>query len=215
MFTGIIEELGQLRKLEKGNEWGKISITAHNVLEDVQVGDSIAVNGVCLTVVQFDDQHFEADVMAETLEKTNLGQLALGNYVNLERAVRLSDHMGGHIVQGHVDGVGRLLEEHQVGIAKVVTIQAPKNVLDFTVPKGSIAIDGISLTVIDVTNETFSVSLIPHTAALTTLGYKKMGDTVNLETDIVGRYIYKFMHHEEDQPENTLTFSVLQENGFI
>lgn len=215
MFTGIIEELGQLQRLEKGNEWGKISVAANVVLEDVKLGDSIAVNGVCLTVVDFDGSHFEADVMAETLEKTNLGQLAHGDRVNLERAVRLSDHMGGHIVQGHVDGVGTLFEEHMVGIAKVVTFQAPKNILDFTVPKGSIAIDGISLTVVDVTPETFSVSLIPHTAALTTLGYKKPGDTVNLEADIVGRYIYKFMHQEEEKSEDQLTLSALQENGFI
>ena len=219
MFTGIVEELGQLQKLEKGDEWGRISVAADIVLEDVKLGDSIAVNGVCLTVVNFSARHFEADVMAETLDKTNLGQLSFGEKVNLERAVRLSDHMGGHIVQGHVDGIGTILEEHMVGIAKVVTFRAPKNILDFTVAKGSIAIDGISLTVVDVTRETFSVSLIPHTAAQTTLGFKRPGDTVNLEADIVGRYIHKFIRGDE-APETgaakqSLSFSSLLENGFI
>ncbi len=219
MFTGIVEELGQLQKLEKGEEWGRISVAAGIVLEDVKLGDSIAVNGVCLTVVDFSSHHFEADVMAETLDKTNLGQLEFGEKVNLERAVRLSDHMGGHIVQGHVDGIGMILEEHMVGIAKVVTFRAPKNILDFTVAKGSIAIDGISLTVVDVTSETFSVSLIPHTAAQTTLGFKRPGDTVNLEADIVGRYIYKFIHGDATPQatvsEQQLSFSALLENGFI
>ena len=216
IFTGIIEELGKLEKLDKGSEWGRITVQAKVVLDDVKMGDSIAVNGVCLTVVDFTKDHFSADVMAETLDKTNLGGLKAGSVVNLERAVRFSDHMGGHIVQGHVDGVGAILEEHMVGIAKVVTFRAPKNILDFTVPKGSIAIDGISLTVVDVTAETFSVSLIPHTAAMTTLGHKKPGDTVNLEADIVGRYIYKFMHRDaEEEAAAGLTLSTLAENGFI
>jgi len=215
MFTGIIEELGTVNYIERGPHSAQISIKAAKVLEDVKLGDSIAINGVCLTVVEFAHDYFKADIMAETLEKTNLKELGKGSRVNLERALRLQDRMGGHVVQGHVDGVGIIVEEKQLDIARIIRIKAPQEILDFTVPKGSIAIDGISLTVVDVLTDSFTVSLIPHTAHLTTLGFKKKGDSVNLETDIIGRYIYKFLHPAKPSRKNIIDYNFLAENGFI
>lgn len=215
MFTGIVEELGTVNYIERGPHSGQISVKAAKVLEDVKLGDSIAINGVCLTVVEFSHDFFKADVMAETLIKTNLNELGQGSRVNLERAVRLQDRMGGHLVQGHVDGVGIIVEEKKLDIAKIIRIKAGKEILDFTVPKGSIAIDGISLTVVDVFADSFTVSLIPHTAHLTTLGFKKKGNSVNLETDIIGRYIYKFLNPESSSRKSIINHNFLAENGFI
>lgn len=183
---------------------------------DISLGDSIAVNGVCLTAVRFDDHVFQADVMAETLTASNLGALQPGNRVNLERALRLADRLGGHLVQGHVDGVGTIMEKVKQDIALVIRIRAPHEILNFTVPKGSITIDGISLTVVEVAGDNFTVSIIPHTAALTTLGFKQAGTSVNLETDIVGRYIYKFIHLPPDPgSQSSITAAFLTENGFF
>jgi riboflavin synthase len=215
IFTGIVEEMGNVNRLERGSHSGRITVSASRGLEDVKLGDSIAINGVCLTVVEFDRHHFVADVMAETIDKTNLKELGPGSQVNLERAVRLADRMGGHLVQGHVDGVGVIIEDKKLDIARIIKIKAGAEVLDFTVPKGSIAIDGISLTVVDVFADSFTVSLIPHTASLTTLGFKKSGHTVNLETDIIGRYVYKFLNKNNSQNNNTINMNFLAENGFL
>ena len=166
-------------------------------MEGIKLGDSIAVNGVCLTVTEFTSNTFIIDVMAETLKRTNLGQLRPSDRVNLERALRLGDRLGGHLVSGHIDGVGTILREEKQDIARILEISGPPSVLRYTLEKGSIAIDGISLTLVGVTDHSFTVSLIPHTAGLTTLGYKKVGDTVNLEADIIGKYVEKLLGKRE------------------
>jgi len=215
MFTGIIEELGIVTRLNRGSNSCQISIQASKVLEDVKLGDSIAINGVCLTVTSFDRGQFAADMMAETLAKTNLNDLGSGQRVNLERAARLGDRMGGHLVQGHVDAVGTIVEQQTVDIAKVLRINAPQEILDYLVAKGSVAIDGISLTVVAVFPDSFTVSIIPHTAKMTTLGFKKTGDTVNLETDIIGRYVEKLLRRNGTQHKSGLSSEFLAEHGFL
>lgn len=215
IFTGIIEELGTINRIERGSHSSRINVRADKVLGDVRIGDSIAINGVCLTVTEFSQEHFIADVMAETLEKTNLRTLQSGQRVNLERAVRLGDRMGGHLVQGHVDGVGTIVEQQKLDIATLFRIKASEEVMAYVVKKGSVAIDGISLTVVDAAVDSFTVSLIPHTAAMTTLGFKKPGDTVNLESDIIGRYVEKLMGSKKDPKQSNLSLSFLAENGFL
>lgn len=215
MFTGIIEELGTVQRLERGSDSSQITVKAQKVLEDVKLGDSIAINGVCLTVIRFDREHFSADMMAETLVRTNLKDLSSGQKINLERAVRLGDRMGGHLVQGHIDAVGTIAEQQAVGIAKVFRIKAPEEILDYLVAKGSVAIDGISLTVIDVLPDSFTVSIIPHTAQMTTLGFKKPGDTVNLEADIIGRYVEKLLKKRRGKNPAPLSPGFLAEHGFL
>lgn len=217
MFTGLVEELGMVTSIIKGPESAKLTIAASIVLEDVKMGDSIAVNGVCLTVVAFENSWFQADVMAETLEKSALGDLKVGHRVNLERAMRLGDRLGGHMVSGHIDGIGILINKEVKDIAVVTEIQAPAQVLKYVIKKGSIAVDGISLTVVDVKSDRFIVSLIPHTAKITTIGYKKIGDKVNLESDLIGKYIEKLIQVQNDQPKKTqsdISLDFLSKHGF-
>lgn len=218
MFTGLVEELGTIISIAKGARSARLLIAASQVLEDGKIGDSIAVNGVCLTVVAIEGNGFQADVMAETLNKSNLGDLRPGEKVNLERALRLSDRLGGHLVSGHIDGVGKIIRQEVLDIAVVTEIEAPPELLKYVIPKGSIAIDGISLTVVSVQENSFTVSLIPHTAKITSLGYKKIGDKVNLETDIIGKYIERMMHYQNDnnnKSESQLSLGFLAEHGFI
>ncbi|PKM76433.1 MAG: riboflavin synthase [Firmicutes bacterium HGW-Firmicutes-15] len=215
MFTGIVEELGTVKRIDRGSNSCQISILAKKVLEDVKIGDSIAINGVCLTVTSFEWDNFAADMMAETLKKTNLKDLGSGQRVNLERATRLGDRMGGHLVQGHVDAVGTIVEQQKVDIAQILRISAPEDLLHYLVAKGSVAIDGISLTVVEVLADSFKVSIIPHTAKMTTLGFKKSGDTVNLESDIIGRYVEKLLRRSEGKKETILTSEYLAQHGFI
>ncbi len=215
IFTGIIEETGTINRIDRGVNSSRINIKASTVLKGTKIGDSIAINGVCLTVTSLGDSHFIADIMAETLAKTNLGQLSSGQPVNLERAVRLGDRMGGHLVQGHVDGLGLIVEQKKMDIATILRIKAEPALLAYVVTKGSIAIDGISLTVVDVLADSFTISLIPHTFANTTLGYKKPGDSVNLETDIIGRYVERLITKSPDQEKSGLNMGFLAENGFI
>jgi len=193
MFTGLIAEMGQMAALTEGSDLCKLTIKAQKILPGLKIGDSVAVNGCCLTVVKIAGRSFTADVMPETLRRTNLHQLQIGAGVNLERALSLADRLDGHIVAGHVEGVGTIQSLTPEGNALVYTIGAPAELLRYIVPKGSIAVDGISLTVTTVTQESFGISLIPHTAAETTLGYKKAGDQVNLETDILARYVEKLL----------------------
>ena len=217
MFTGIVEELGSVRRVLPGAQAGKIVIAARKVLEDVHIGDSIAVNGVCLTVVAVGDGEFTADVMPETLRRSGLGQLRAGDPVDLERAMPADGRFGGHIVSGHIDGVGRIKEIRSEQNARIVTIEAPRDILDLVVPKGSIAIDGISLTVADVGPTTFSVSIIPHTADRTVLLKKRAGDQVNLENDIVGKYVQKLLGASAPAAApsgSALSLEYLQANGF-
>lgn len=194
MFTGIIEELGTIKDLSAG---GSIRILADRVLEGTNIGDSIAVNGICLTVTELNGDGFTADVMPETLKRTSLSLLRRGDKVNLERAIAADGRFGGHIVSGHIDGTGTIREYKKDGNAVWVTIAAENDILRLVVEKGSIAIDGISLTVAEVTDTYFKVSIIPHTAGETTLLLKNTGDPVNLETDIVGKYVEKLLRHGE------------------
>ena len=214
MFTGIVEELGTVRRVLPGARAGKIVIGARKVLEDVHIGDSIAVNGVCLTVVAATSDEFTADVMPETLRKSGLGTLKAGDPVDLERAMAANGRFGGHIVSGHIDGVGRIVETRPEENAVIVTISAPPEILALIVEKGSIAIDGISLTVASLSRTTFSVSLIPHTAAQTVLLKKRAGDVVNLENDIVGKYVQKLLAGATGSQPSGLTLEYLQANGF-
>ncbi len=213
MFTGLIEELGTVvNVINKGKEASGLKIKAVAVLEDAAVGDSIAVNGICLTVASLEKSAFVADVMPETLRKTNLEKLRAGEKVNLERALPASGRFGGHIVAGHIDGVGRIVQRLREGNAFVFQITAPPEVLKLTIEKGSMAVDGISLTVARVEKDSFTVSLIPHTASMTTLGFKNAGDMVNLEGDIIGKYVEKIM---KGSPSSAITFDTLRENGFL
>ncbi len=191
MFTGIIEEVGTIRDIRRGARSCVLTVRARRVLEDVHIGDSIAVNGTCLTVCGTDGGSFSADVMPETMQRTNLGALLPGSPVNLERAMAANGRFGGHIVSGHIDGTGRLLGMQRDDNAVWVTIATPPEVLHYIVEKGSIAIDGISLTVARVTRSDFAVSVIPHTGAETTLLQKQPGDVLNLECDIIGKYVEK------------------------
>ena len=195
MFTGIIEEIGSVASVESsGNGAGaRIKIRAQKILQGTKAGDSIAVNGVCLTATSLGADFFTADVMAETLRRSNLGSLAVGSKVNLERAMAADGRFGGHIVSGHIDGTGTISETEREGNAVWVYVSAPKEILDLIVQKGSIAIDGISLTVAKLEAARFAVSIIPHTGEETTLLSKKVGDKVNLENDIVGKYVQRLL----------------------
>ena len=214
MFTGIIEEVGTVKTVKRSSNSSFIEIQAEKVLEDVSIGDSIAVNGVCLTVTHFGVGVFQADVMNETLSRSSLGSLASGSPVNLERAMAAKGRFGGHIVSGHIDGTGTVTDVRNDGIAVWYTISASPGILRYIVEKGSIAIDGISLTVAKVTDTSFSVSIISHTASQTTLATKKKGDTVNLENDIIGKYVEKLMKPEENTEKSGITMEFLTKNGF-
>ncbi len=211
MFTGIIEEMGSVKSLRRSGGSARLTLSALKVLEGTALGDSICVNGVCLTVVEMGSGEFSADVAVETLRVTNLGELATGSRVNLERALQLSARIGGHLVSGHVDAVGRIRERREEGNGWRVLFDAPEPVLRYVIKKGSIAIDGISLTVADVDPAGFSIAMIPHTAKLTTLGYKKAGDTVNLEADIIGKYVERLLG---GRVEGGVGIELLRKAGF-
>lgn len=218
MFTGIIEEVGVLKQIKHGEKSSILTVQAKKVLEDTNVGDSISTNGVCLTVVKLNKDSFEADVMAESLRRTNLGKLKSGDELNLERALTPNTRLGGHIVSGHVDGTGTIKSFVKEDNAVLVTINTEYNILRYIIEKGSIAIDGISLTVVSVYNEKFVVSLIPHTGEQTILLRKKAGDTVNLECDLIGKYVERLisMPAKEDKSSNKkLNEDFLKENGFL
>lgn len=216
VFTGIIEEVGVVKSIRMGAQSAVITIQAEKVMEDIHVGDSIATNGVCLTVTSFDKNSYSVDVMHETLRRTNLGTLKSGSRVNLERAMAADGRFGGHIVAGHVDDPGTITSMEKDDNAIWVTIRTTPAVLKYIVEKGSIAIDGISLTVARVDDKSFAVSVIPHTGANTTLLEKKPGDTVNLETDMVGKYVEKLLRYEEseEKPQSGITMDFLKSHGF-
>jgi len=194
MFTGIVEELGTVRAITPVATGAHLTIGATTVLQGVQIGDSISTNGCCLTVVGLDEGSYKVDVIEETLKMTCLGSLQVGDRVNLERSVRLADRLGGHLVQGHVDGVGTLFSRAPAADGSIVVrIEAPADVLRYVVYKGSIAVDGISLTVAAIDATSFSIALIPHTQDVTTLGFRQPGDKVNLEVDIIAKYVEKLL----------------------
>ena len=205
MFTGLVEEVGVIQNIRKGAKSAILTIGCRAVLEGTKVGDSIMTNGVCLTVTSLGATYYMADVMSETLNRSNLAELRPGGRVNLERAMPADGRFGGHIVSGHIDGTGTISEIRPDDNAVWYTIKADKNILLYIVEKGSIAIDGISLTVAYVDDECFKVSVIPHTREVTALGEKRIGDTVNLENDVVGKYIEKLMNRKEE-PTNVKEF---------
>lgn len=216
MFTGLVAELGTVQLLRREGSSYHLTVSAAKVMHNLKIGDSVAVNGACLTVVNINDQQFTADVMPETVRLTNIGSLQAGDKVNLERTLRLCDGLDGHIVSGHVEGLGTITGKKPEGIAVAVRIDTEARMLKYIIPKGSIAIDGISLTVTKVDDCGFSVAIIPHTAKETTLGFKNVGDKVNLETDIIGKYVEKMLSlGDNKQTAAVLNKNMLMENGFL
>lgn len=219
MFTGIIEEIGEVQNIHRGAKSAKLTIKGSVVLQDAGIGDSIAVNGVCLTVTDISGQTFTADVMAESMRRTALGALTVGSRVNLERAMAANGRFGGHIVSGHIDGTGMIREMKKEDNAVWVTVDADARILRYIIEKGSIAIDGISLTVAYVDDTCFKVSLIPHTARETTLLSKAAGDRVNLENDVIGKYVEKLIR-TADAPDKAaagsgLDTDFLMKHGYL
>lgn len=214
MFTGIVEEVGQIRHVTLGAHSAVLEIAAHTVLEGTKIGDSIAVNGICLTVTALSPQGFSADVMHETLDRSSLAGIATGSPVNLERAMAANGRFGGHIVSGHVDGTGRITQIRRDDNAVWFTVACETALLRYIVEKGSITIDGTSLTVADVTDSGFSVSAIPHTLTVTVLGERRQGDRVNLECDIIGKYVEKLLQPAKVAAESGISREFLAEHGF-
>ncbi len=215
MFTGLVAELGKITAINKDGNSYKLSIAAKIVLDGLRIGDSVAVNGTCLTVVFIDTGVFTAEVMPETAQNTVIPHLKTGDRVNLERTLRLGDRLDGHMVSGHIDFTGKLVSQKTDGIASVVTISAPPDALRYIIHKGSVAVDGISLTVCALGKDFFAVSLIPHTVANTTLGHKKTGDVVNIETDLIGKYVERLLSPVPQKKTESLTRASLLENGFL
>lgn len=213
MFTGIVEETGTVENLGQGGGGYRLRVRARKVTEDVKLGDSIAVNGVCLTVTAFDANSFSVGLSPETLRRTNLGEMKPGDRVNLERALRPSDRMGGHYVQGHVDGVGVVTERRREGDSLLMRVRVPEEISAYIVEKGFIAVDGVSLTVTGCGTDWFSVSLIAFTQQAVTLAEKGVGDRVNLEVDIIGKYVQSFLARRGTQRGITAEF--LAEEGFL
>ena len=211
MFTGIVEETGRVKSLTAG----RLTIEAQDVLQDVKLGDSIAVNGVCLTVTEYGSDFFTADVMPETVRCTSFAQLKRGSLVNLERALLPTTRMGGHLVSGHIDGVGTIKSFTDEGNAVLMEITADSSIMNLIVVKGSVALDGISLTVAALTDDSFTVSLIPHTRQVTSLRERKKGDIINIENDVIGKYVQRFMAiRDTAQKDERITYDFLRENGF-
>ena len=218
MFTGIVEEMGSVKKIIYGSSSFKLSIECSTVIEGTVKGDSIAVNGICLTVTELGQNWFMADVMPETMRKTGLEKLKPGGKVNLERALRLADRLGGHIVSGHIDGTGTITGLKKEDNAVLITITAPEQIMKYIVPKGSDALDGTSLTITELTTDTFTVSLIPLTRGFTILGFKSIGDRVNIECDIIGKYVEKMIRGktiEAETAEKDLSTEFLRGLGFM
>lgn len=228
MFTGLVETVGRVRSIKRGAASSVLSIEAPAIMQGVRIGDSIATNGVCLTATRVDDAGFCADVMHETLRRSSLGALSAGSTVNLERAMPANGRFGGHIVSGHIDGTGRITSTRRDDVAVWYDIEVPEAITRYVVEKGSIAIDGVSLTVARVSENGFSISMIPHTADVTALGRKRAGDIVNLECDIIGKYVERLLSSGRASPvakpytsdyaskaQSTLTTEFLASNGFF
>jgi riboflavin synthase len=213
MFTGIIEEIGTIEEIRHGAKSAILTVRAEKIMEDMHEGDSIAVNGVCLTVTSFSQGVFHADVMPETLKRSSLGSLGHSSHVNLERAMAANGRFGGHIVSGHIDGTGTVSDIKKDDNAIWYTIKTDKKIMRYVIEKGSIAIDGISLTVADTGRDYFKVSIIPHTLAQTILAEKKKGAIVNLENDCVGKYVEHLLGLKSE-PDGDLTMEFLQKHGF-
>lgn len=216
MFTGLVEEIGLVQSVIKSEKGAQIRIKANKIISDLKIGDSICTNGVCLTVTSFNNNQFSVDVMAETMRKSNLQDVNTGDIVNLERALRLGDRFGGHIVSGHIDGTGSIESFEREDNAIWITVKADNELLKYIVHKGSIAIDGVSLTIAYVDNKCFKVAIIPHTKEETTLLKKNVNDRVNLECDVIGKYVEKlFWHKEIESTNNKIDMEFLGRYGFL
>ncbi|QOY35944.1 riboflavin synthase [Anaerobacillus isosaccharinicus] len=216
MFTGIIEEVGIIEQIKQSGEAIVMTIASKKLLNDVHLGDSIAVNGVCLTVTSFDKDRFTVDLMPETVRSTSLRDLTRGSNVNLERAMAAGGRFGGHFVSGHVDGIGEIIKKQRQDNAVYYEIKVSETLRKYIILKGSIAIDGTSLTVFGVTDDTFTISIIPHTISETIIGFKGPGDVVNIECDMIGKYIEQFIGNkfEQGKSKSTLTASFLEDHGY-
>lgn len=201
MFSGIVEEMGVVKSFERGLAGARLSILADTVLKDLQLGESVSVSGACLTASAVGERDFSVDVSVESENVTTLGTITAGAAVNLERALKLNDRLGGHLVTGHVDGTGILRERTQEGNTLLLTFEVPESMLRYCIPKGSITVDGVSLTINNVLEHGVSVAIIPHTAKVTTLGIKQPGDAVNLESDLIGKYVERLLQHSGRLPE--------------
>lgn len=216
IFTGLIEEMGEIVSIEQGNKSLKLKVKCKKVLENAKIGDSIATNGTCLTATELGNDYFIADCMYETVKRTNLKRLKKGDKVNLEKSITLSTPLGGHLVTGDVDCEGKLVSITQEGIAKIYEIEIEHRYMKYIVEKGRITLDGASLTIMKLTDRTFGVSLIPHTQEMIILGRKKVGDYINVETDLVGKYIERLMNFKEEPQKKPggMTMEFLLKNGF-
>jgi riboflavin synthase len=222
MFTGIIEGLGTIVGIGSAGQGKRFVIESDFHLDGTKIGDSIAVSGACLTAVMIQGRRFEVDVAPETISRTTFQKAVVGERVNLERALRLSDRLDGHLVSGHIDGTGIIQHKSPIGNAIIISVRVPESLSRYMIPKGSVAVDGISLTINEVHHDGFEVSIIPHTAGLTTIGFKKSASMVNIETDMIGKYIERFISREPDQgrkqkpaKETVIDMEFLQKSGFI
>lgn len=217
MFTGIIEEIGEVKRIVQGNNSINLTVKCSSILGDVKIGDSIAVNGICLTVTRKETDCFTVDVMPETIRNSNIGKLKLSDKVNLERAVRVSDRLGGHIVSGHIDGMGVISDIKRDDNAIWLTIEVPESILKYIIYKGSVTVDGISLTVAYVDESCFKVSLIPFTRGITNISSKSYGDMVNIECDIIGKYVERLLFFQASQKtkQSSISLDFLKEHGYV
>ena len=221
MFTGIIEGLGTVSAVRPGGQGKRLAVEADFDLNQTKIGDSICVSGACLTAVKIDSRRFEVDISPETLQMTTFNQAKVGQRVNIERALRLSDRIDGHLVSGHIDGVGKIRQRETLGNAIIVTIEVPESLTGYMINKGSVAVDGISLTINTCATGSFSISIIPHTAKLTTIGFKNKGDPVNIETDMLGKYVERFMsarpgrNDVKTEKDSVINKEYLLKTGFI
>ena len=209
MFTGLVEALGTIRHVHAEDPGKRLTVSAPTLAPELKLGDSVAINGACLTVIAADRETCSFQAGPETLRRTNLGELLPGDRVNLERSLRVGDRLGGHFVQGHVDGIGRIAERQRQGEWETLWFGCLEELAAQMVPKGSVAVDGVSLTLVDVASDRFSVALIPHTLAATTLGFKRPGAAVNLETDLLAKYVWKCLRG------GSVTWDTLREAGFV
>jgi len=218
MFTGIIEGLGTITELRQSGQGKRLALEADFVLDHTKIGDSISVSGACLTVVAIEGKCFKVDVSPETLARTTFGRSKIGDRVNLERALRLSGRIDGHLVSGHIDGMGTIKHKKNTGNAVIVTIGVPESLSRYMIKKGSVAVDGISLTINNCGRDSFDVSIIPHTAKLTTIGFNKVGDLVNIETDMIGKYVERFVterQYNDKETGKSVDMEFLAKTGFL
>ncbi len=215
MFTGIIEALGKVESITRKENFLRLGIRVKKILEGLKIGDSVAVNGACLTIVEISSDVVSFDCIAETLKLTNLGRLKFDDKVNLERPLKSEGFLSGHFVSGHIDGVGEIVKKIRKAEQLDLFVEADREILAHLVPKGSIALDGVSLTLAEIGQDSFSASLIPHTLKMTTLGFKKAGDWVNIEVDILAKYVKNFLVKKEDKGKKNLTQEYLKQHGFL